>query len=213
MRYIYSLYLKEDLGIMNIILRLNEEGYRTHFGYTWCFHTVHRILSHSAYKGLHPKGLMMPSIIDQDTWEAAQKKRLSARSIRRNPKNWLLQGRCICGECGHVLGCQQKNSKERRYYSCNGRDKDTHLDGSPKCTLPRTRADGLEKAVWRRLKSIMTDHEALRDSLRSTLEDLKQRRNSLSKGSEFNEKEIQTIYDKKERLALVYADQAITREV
>jgi len=211
-RYIYQLYLKEGLGMMNIIIRLNQEDYRTHFGYAWCFHTLHNVLSHSAYKGLHPKGLKMPPIIDQDTWEAAQEKRLKARSIRRNPRNWLLQGLCICGECGHILGCQQRDSTERRYYSCRGRYKDSHLDGSAKCTLPRVKADELEKLVWRRLKAVMTDHEALRESLRNNLNDLKQRKNGLSKGWEFNEKELQTVYDKKERLALVYADQAITKE-
>ena len=46
----------------------------------------------------------------------------------------------------------------------------------------------------------MTDHEALRDSLRNTLEGLKQRRNSLDRGSELNEKQLQVVYDKKERL-------------
>jgi site-specific DNA recombinase len=211
-RHIYNLYLKEDLGLMNIILRLNQDGYRTRFGYTWRFHTVHRILSHPAYKGLHPKGLKMPSIIDQDTWDAAQEKRLKARNIRREPRNWLLQGLCICGECGHVFGCQQKNSKERRYYSCQGRDKDAHLDGSPKCVMPRIRADGLEKAVWSRLKAVMTDHEAFRDSLRNTLDDLKQRKNSLSTGWVSKEKELRVVYEKKERLGLVYADLAITKE-
>jgi len=79
--------------------------------------------------------------------------------------------------------------------------------------MPNMLADDLEKAVWKRLKKVMTDHEALRDSLRNTLEDLRQRRNSLNKGSDFTEKELQTVYDKKERLALVYADQAIIREV
>jgi len=211
-RYIYDLYLKEGLGIMRIIARLNEEGYHTRQGYSWCFHSLHKVLSHSAYKGIHPKGIKMPSIIDEATWQAAQEKRLKARIIRRQPRNWLLQGLCICGECGHVLGCQQKDATERRYYSCQGRYKESHLDGSPKCTLPRAKADHLEKAIWRRLKAVMTDHEALRDSLRNTLDDIKQRRNGLSRGWEFNEKELWAVYEKKERLGLIYADLAITKE-
>ena len=58
----------------------------------------------------------------------------------------------------------------------------------------------------------MTDHEALRDSLRNTLDDIKQRRNGLSRGWEFNEKELRAVYEKKERLGLIYADLAITKE-
>ncbi|MFC1902562.1 recombinase family protein [Chloroflexota bacterium] len=211
-RYIYSLYLKEGLGMMNIISRLNQEGRRMRFWYTWHFHTIHRILSHPAYKGMHPKGILMPPIIDQDMWEAAQEKRQGARSMRRNPKNWLLQGLCVCGECGHVLGCQQKHAKDRRYYSCQGRDKDMHLDGSPKCTLPRIKADILEKAVWRRLKAVMTDHEALRDSLRNSLDDLKKSKTNLNHGWDNNEKELKAVHEKKERLGLIFADLAITKE-
>ena len=73
-------------------------------------------------------------------------------------------------------------------------------------------AEELEKAVWRQLKAVMTDQEALKESFRNSLEEARQRRNSLDNRSDFSEKELQTIYDKKERLALVYADQAIKRE-
>jgi len=52
----------------------------------------------------------------------------------------------------------------------------------------------------------MTDHGALRDSLRNTLEALKRRRDGVSHGWESNEKELRAIYEKKERLGLIYAD-------
>jgi len=129
-KYVYHLYLKEGLGSMKIPFRLNEEGYRTRRGYRWTFSPVYTILTHPGYKGTHRNGIRMPKIIDEATWEAAQQKRLKVRHIRGNPRNWLLQGLCICGECGHVLSCQQKNQTERRYYSCQGRYKDTHLDGA-----------------------------------------------------------------------------------
>ena len=45
----------------------------------------------------------------------AQRKREEARSVLADLKGWLLQGLCVCGECGHVLGCQQKHAKDRRY--------------------------------------------------------------------------------------------------
>ncbi len=213
-KYIYHLYLKEGLGSMKIPLRLNEEGYHTRQGYRWGFHSVHKLLSHPGYKGLHPRGLKMLPIIDEaTTWEMAQEKRLKARQVRRNARHWLLQGLCICGECGHVLGCIQKDQTERRYYSCHGRYKDAHLDGSPKCTLPRMRADLLEKAVWRRLKTVLTDSETLRESLRSSLAELRQRRSELDKGIGSIDKELQTIYSKKERLGLAYADGAVSKEV
>jgi len=77
----------------------------------------------------------------------------------------------------------------------------------------RLRADILEKAVWRRLKTALTDSETLRDSLRDSLAELKQRRGQLDKETGCLDKELQAISGKKERLGLAYADGAIAREV
>jgi hypothetical protein len=212
-KYVYHLYLKERLGTMKIPFRLNEEGYRTRRGYHWTFSPVYTILTHPGYKGTHRNGIRMPRIVDEATWEAAQQKRLKVRHIRGNPRNWLLQGLCICGECGHVLSCQQKNQTERRYYSCQGRYKDTHLDGSPKCTLPRLRADLLEMAVWKRLKAALADSQTLRETFRSTLAELKEKRGEMGKATESIDRELENISGKKERLGLAYADGAVAKEV
>jgi hypothetical protein len=34
------------------------------------------------------------------------------------------------------------------YYVCRGRIKESHLDGSPRCTIRSIEAEELEKAVW-----------------------------------------------------------------
>lgn len=112
------------------------------------------------------RGLEMPVIIDEVIWELAQAKRRGARRVRKSVPYWLFQGWCICGECGHTLTCQQKDATEHRYYSCQGRYKDSHLDGSPRCKLPRINIDLLEKAVWNRLNVVLTDSETLRESMR-----------------------------------------------
>jgi predicted RNA-binding Zn-ribbon protein involved in translation (DUF1610 family) len=85
----------------------------------------------------------------------------------------------ICPACGQQVEAVAKDQTERRYYSCSGCWKDCHIGGSLKCTLPRMRADLLEKAVWRRLKAVLTDSEALKESLRNTLVELQQRRSEL----------------------------------
>ena len=66
-RYIYHLYLDENLGTMRIPFCLDEQGYRTRRGYRWCFASVYKVLTHPGYKGLHPKGIKMPPIIDEAT--------------------------------------------------------------------------------------------------------------------------------------------------
>jgi hypothetical protein len=155
----------------------------------------------------------MPVLIDPEKWQAAQDKRTRVRSIHREVKHWLLQGICICGECGHVFNCRQPEQNQIRRYVCRGRNKDTHLDGSPRCTMRSIDANELEKAVWRQLKAVMTDQEALKESFRHSLEEARQRSNGLDHCSGFNEKELHEVNDKKERLALVYADRAMKQNV
>ena len=65
-RYIYHLYLNDNLGMMKIIFRLNQDEKRTRSGYLWRYHTIHRILSSPAYKGIHDKGLTMPVMLDPE---------------------------------------------------------------------------------------------------------------------------------------------------
>lgn len=212
-RYIYNLYVKENLGSMKISVCLNGESYITRFGSKWHLSSVNRILTHPGYKGEHRNGIKMPVIIDKATWESAQRKRLSARCVRRLAKNWLLQGMCTCGECGHTLSCLQKDSTEYRYYGCHGRYKHTHLDGGPRCQLPRIKADWLEEVVWERLKDVLSNSDAMGRCIRDALEELKERRKHFSEQTYAVDSQIEIIRLKKERLGLVFADGAISKDV
>ncbi len=209
---IYDLYVNKHLGSMKIPIRLNVEGCRTRTGSAWGFSAINRILTHPAYKGQHPKGLKMPVMIDEVIWDLAQRKRQKARSIRKNAHNWLLQGMCVCGECGHTLSCIQKKPTKPRYYSCRGRAKDSHLDGSLHCQSPRISADWLEWAVWEEVKMMLNDGDVLKQSVRNALSVLEDKRNQLGEQTESLDHQIEIIRGKKERLGLVFADGAIDKE-
>ena len=87
----------------------------------------------------------MPAIIDEKTWNLAQERREKARSVLAEPRGWLLQGMCFCGQCGHVLKCLHKKPGEARYYACRGRvQRRIAEDGCKRCDLPWLRADWLE---------------------------------------------------------------------
>ncbi|MFC1902753.1 recombinase family protein [Chloroflexota bacterium] len=210
---IYELYVKENLGVMKIPIRLNEESKITRSGSKWRLSSVYRILTHPGYKGEHPTGIKMPVIIDEATWELAQQKRLRARSVRRIVKDWLLQGMCICGECGHILSCLQKDATEKRYYGCHGRYKDVHLDGSPRCQLPRLKADWLEEVVWERLKGVLSDSEKLHQGIKDALTELKERKEDYGGQTASVDKQLEAIRLKKERLGLVFTDGTIGKDV
>lgn len=211
--YIYDLYVNKNLGSMKIPVRLNAEGYRTRIGSVWGFSAINRILTHPGYKGQHPKGLKMPVIIDEVTWDLAQRKRQKAKSVRRNARNWLLQGMCVCGECGHTLSCIQKKPTKPRYYSCRGRVKDSHLDGSPHCPSPRIEGKWLEKAVWDKVKAILQNSDILRQSVKNALSELQEKRNEFGDQTESLDRQLEIIKGKKQRLGLAFADGAVTKEL
>ncbi len=210
--YIYDLYVNKNFGSMKIPLRLNAEGYRTRIGSAWGFSAINRILIHPGYKGQHSKGLEMPVIIDEVTWDLAQRKRQKARSVRSYVKNWLLQGMCVCGECGHSISCIRKKQTKPRYYSCRGRYKDSHLDGSPQCPSPRISADWLEWVVWEKIKGMLNDGDVLKQNVRNALLVLEDKRNQLGEQTESLDHQIEIVQGKKERLGLTFADGAIGKE-
>jgi len=212
-RYIYRLYTEEKLGIEKIVLRLNSEGYRTRRNMLWKYSTTHAILTHPTYQGKHSLGLQMPAIIDEETWQLAQRNRKQARSIKKEVHDWLLQGIGVCGLCGHVLHCRQAKSNKPRYYACNGRDKINHLDGSERCTLPWFKAESLEQKAWTAIAEALSNNGILKQAVKDALHKLEQRRRALSQDAEPLDLQLAKIRVKKERLAITFADEAISEIV
>lgn len=212
-RYIYHLYLEEKVGTMHIDARLNKEGYRTRNGLPWHFSVVLSILSNPAYKGIHRLGLKMPVIIDARTWNRAERQRHKARKVRGEVRNWLLQGICVCGICGHVLKCEKKNGSKPRYYVCRGRLREYHSDGSPTCTLPWKDAERLEVLVWNRVKSAFSDPVMLKQYVEKALDELGKRKAQIGEGVLGIEKNLAAVLKKEERLGMAYADGALAESV
>ena len=147
---VYDLYVKNRIGIDAIAAALNKDGVRTRDGAEWRYSTIRKMLVHPGYKGRHHTGVLMPAIIEEATWQRAQKRREDARSVLVDPKGWLLQGMCFCGQCGHVLKCMRKRPGGPSYYACRGRvSRDSRGDGK-RCELPYIRADWLERGYGRR---------------------------------------------------------------
>lgn len=92
---------------------------------------------------------------------------------------WLLHGLVSCGECGYAFRAEYNHS-QKRIYSCRGRLGYTHLDGSPKCTVPRLDAEWLENQVWQRIETIINDPNKLQSLIQDTINKLKSREEELS---------------------------------
>jgi len=118
--------------------------------------------------------ISVPAIVKAKDWQLAQQHLIDNKRIRpvREDK-WLLQGMVTCGECG--LSFKSEGHPKHRYYSCRGRLKQNHVDGSAKCTSPRLKADCLENKVWKRIKEISEDPNKLKPLLEEAIDSLKSR--------------------------------------
>ncbi|WP_066637688.1 recombinase family protein [Desulfolucanica intricata] len=103
----------------------------------------------------------VPRIIDDDTWERAQKVLENARRLWAglNKKKYLLSGLVTCGECGdNMSGVYGKHwGKKYRYYTC----RKNWAGSSSKGCGQRFNADILESAVWEVITNWLKDPEQL----------------------------------------------------
>ena len=154
----------------------------------WSRMTVHRILRNETYAGVWHYGkkhkakdgqqprfgeemiaVGVPPIVPRETWEVVQA-RFSVNRNRadlRRKHDYLLGGRVTCGCCGlKMRGCANGQAGAPRvhaYYVCSAR---THkLELVRECNLPTFRADQVDTAVWRWVKSFLTNPEALAQGL------------------------------------------------
>ncbi len=164
-RYIFRLYLKDELGIRRIARRLNEEDLRTRRGGLWSMVTVRDILRNRAYVGTYSRfGVRVPAshapLISGDDFQRVQA-RLDERkpsSATRQVSPFLLSGFTYCGYCGNkMIGVTRKQKWTRgdgsertanyRYYQCESRTNRSLCDYHTK------RAEKLEKQVYQELYS------------------------------------------------------------
>lgn len=144
-RDIYTLYVygknSPRMSMMDITNALNAKGTRMR-GKLWRFQNIHMILSSTTYAGTHIFNkmdskskirrneadwikILVPAIIDQDTFDGAAKLRAAMTPKLNNPKRMssptLLTGLLKCDCCGAnmVLITAKKNTYV--YYKCSNR--------------------------------------------------------------------------------------------
>ncbi|MDO8615709.1 MAG: recombinase family protein [Dehalococcoidia bacterium] len=159
-RYIFRLYLKDDLGIRRIARRLNEESLRTRRDGLWSMVTVRDILRNRAYVGTYSRfGVRVPAshapLISQEDFQRVQERldqrRPAAQTRQLTP--FLLSGITYCGDCGNkMIGVTRRQKWQRRgdgvmrtaqyrYYQCESRT------NRSLCDYHTRRAEELEQSV------------------------------------------------------------------
>ena len=169
----------EEVSIREIAHRLTALPFKTHQGNReWRTGTVSLILGNETYTGtkhynrrkrqsptktvFRPEeewiAIPVPSIVDRETFEAAQRKLAHNRKMKRKrPQHkYLLRGMLTCTECGYAYCGEFK--KDRRYYrhSRMGKHRTQSL-----------RADLAEEKVWQAVKEILLNPSALWEGYRA----------------------------------------------
>jgi site-specific DNA recombinase len=165
-RYIYRLYLHEDLGIRLIARRLNEEGLRTRRNRPWSMVSIRDILRNRDYLGTYQRlGIRVPgshpALVAPDDFRRIQE-RLQDRRTNFSPRTvsgFLLSGMVVCETCGNrMIGVSRRQTWKRRdnseqvasyrYYQCESRT------NQGICTYNTQRADELEESVRLQLSEL-----------------------------------------------------------
>jgi site-specific DNA recombinase len=168
-RYIFRLYLQDNLGIRLVARRLNEEGVKTRRGGAWSMVSVRDILRNRAYLGTYARFNVRvsgthPPLVTSDDYHTVQD-RLNARRTSQAPRvasQFLLSGLAYCGYCGNkVIGVSRKQTWKRkdgervsnayRYYQCESRTNQSM------CAYHTRRADELELIVRDELARAFAD--------------------------------------------------------
>ncbi len=163
-RYIFRLYLQEEMGIRKIAGQLNAENVPTRRGGRWSMVTVRDILRNRAYLGHYSRfGTTVtgshPSLVSADDFRKVQDRLQTHHgAVRtRTVQPFLLSGMVYCGKCQNKLigvsrrqswttKAGEKKAAAYRYYQCESRTNQSA------CAYNTQRAAELEERVRNSLR-------------------------------------------------------------
>lgn len=163
-RYIFRLYLQEEMGIRKIAGQLNSESVPTRRGGRWSMVTVRDILRNRAYLGHYSRfGTTVtgshPALVSPEDFRRVQDRLQTHHgAVRtRTVQPFLLSGLVYCSKCQNKLigvsrrqqwttKAGEKKSAAYRYYQCESRTNQSS------CAYNTQRAAELEARVRDALK-------------------------------------------------------------
>lgn len=232
-RLMYEMYVGQGLGCRTIARQLDAWGYTTKLGCGWTPSAVHRILTNPIYCGLHinhkyevenyltGRQRKLPvqeqyrhsrpqwAIISPEQFQQAQAQRKARHQVYgsneqthqgRYSARHLFSGLILCQECGRSF-CRKSYTyaHTRTYWKCWGSDQGLCANST--------------KVEEDQLLAAIADYVSVRGSGGQETEETlvqwaKRHRNGLAQA----EKEEKRLERKRERLALLYANEGLTLE-
>lgn len=194
-RLIFRLYTVDCIGGVEIIAaRLTGDGIPSPAGKPhWHPGSVRRLLAQPMYIGryysnkfykrktgphkttvsVRPESewieMRCPSIIDEETFAAAQNRLAKNRNyqqFKRQEDVSMLQGLLFCGKCGRRMGINN-NGKKSRFYACNSHIK-SPLPENAYCGSRYARTEIVDAVFWSLLEEVCSDSASLASYIRHT---------------------------------------------
>lgn len=175
-RFLFEHYL-DGRGLIRLAELANKEliipphlGKRSQAA--WTQSAVYNVLIHPAYRG-GPNAewpFNTPAIVPVEVWGKVQRRLAANKRFRPSTTTREFAGLLRCGVCGHAVNLRVGYSHgNRAVYECPSRGKRMHLDGSPRCTLPRRDAADLEAALSEQVQALFDDPELRRQHITATI--------------------------------------------
>lgn len=114
-------------SVKQIVEELNEAGVRTQKGKPFAPNSLQKILRNIRYTGVFAYGDVqvpggMPRIVDNETFQAVQRRLESKRRAPSSSGGFLLTTKLFCGHCGSPMvgdsGTSKTGKRTHYYYSC-----------------------------------------------------------------------------------------------
>ena len=197
-----------------------KRGQKGEYVKHWSNATVRQILTHQAYIGKNYFGrdgknaepdkieddwivIPFPPIVDEYIYQLAQERRNRAKFWQRKHETPLLTGIIHCGICGlQFRGTYDHGTTA--VYSCYGRLKRYHRDGSPTCDSPRIPADWLDQQVVLKVLEALQKPEQMKEAIMAHLESWERRKRELELLVGPSVKQMKEFEDEQERLNYLF---------
>ena len=163
-KMIFEMYLKKNMGVVNISRELNRLEIKPRKGKMWKGNTIHNIITNPIYAGFVRWGGEMAegshkSIIEKEIFDCAQEtlKQRNHQSRKLRTPNYLT-GLVRCGKCNapmHVTYPGIEPKTRFKYYVCNNRY------NFKTCVQDYIRADILENSVIKEIEKLSLRQEVI----------------------------------------------------
>jgi DNA invertase Pin-like site-specific DNA recombinase len=213
-RYAFETFASRDIGTIRLAELMNKEDFplpvttRRKKQLAWTGTTIRHIITHPAYKGQWK--YKTPAIVSPELWNKVQLKLRQNKHFKENTESKLetpsaFKGMLRCGICGKTLRVGYNHSGQTQVWECLGRIKRYHMDGSPRCTLPRIKAfpdfeNKLTKAVWNTFYNPGTYIE----HIKKTVENLEKERTKLDRKLKPMDNEATILRERRGRLNVMF---------